>query len=106
MFDDRTDRFAQTPGTHARMVVASMQSLNASYELNSVACGQPEALIAEHNRAVSRVRSLSLVGDATPTGWSEARGLPLERERPDGDRWSAGCRRQRTCVNETMPATD
>lgn len=35
------------------------------------------------------VRSLSVVGDATPTGWSEALGLPLERERPDGDWWSA-----------------
>jgi hypothetical protein len=35
------------------------------------------------------VRSMSLVGDATPTGWAEVSGLPLRRERADGDWWSA-----------------
>lgn len=35
------------------------------------------------------VRSLSLVGDATPTGWSEAAGLPLRREQANSDWWSA-----------------
>ena len=34
-----------------------MQALNAGYELNSDARGQLEALIAEHNREVSRARS-------------------------------------------------
>lgn len=34
------------------------------------------------------VRSLSVVGSATPTGWTEVQGLPLERERADGDWWS------------------
>ena len=34
------------------------------------------------------VHSLSVVGSATPTGWTEVQGLPLEREGADGDWWS------------------
>lgn len=35
------------------------------------------------------ISELSLVGDATPTGWTEIRGLPLKRESSNGDWWSA-----------------
>ncbi len=35
------------------------------------------------------VRSLALVGDATPTGWTEISGLSLQREFEGSDWWSA-----------------
>ena len=36
-----------------------------------------------------QINSLALVGDATPTNWSEISGLPLHRERENEDWWSA-----------------
>ena len=76
------------------------QTLNAEYEsvmlaidtaisLTGSAFGVRQAIRERLPELRIQINSLALVGDATPTQWSEFKGLPLEREHEDSDWWSA-----------------
>jgi hypothetical protein len=70
-------------------MVRTMQSMDLAISLADAAYAIRETIREKLPGLRLDIRELSLVGDATPTGWTEIRGLPLKREGSNSDWWSA-----------------
>jgi len=70
-------------------MVRTMQAMDLAISLADAAYAIRESIRERLPGLRLDVGQLSLVGDATPTGWTEIQGLPLRREDADGDWWSA-----------------
>jgi len=73
----------------AEDMVRTLQALDLAIALADTTHSIREAIRERLPGMRLAVQSLSLVGGATPTGWTEASGLPLRPESGDGDWWSA-----------------
>jgi hypothetical protein len=67
----------------------TMQAMDLAIALTDTTYSIRQAIRKRLPNLRLAVQSLSVVGDATPTGWTESEGLPLQRERDGGDWWSA-----------------
>lgn len=66
-----------------------MQAIDTAIYLTDSTYSVRQAIRERLPKLRLQINSLALVGDATPTNWSEISGLPLQRERENKDWWSA-----------------
>jgi len=70
-------------------MVRTMQAMDLAISLADTARAIRETIRERLPDLRLDISELSLVGDATPTGWTEIEGLPLRRESAGSDWWSA-----------------